>query len=173
MEEASGAVWQVASERLSAAVEGWEERGRMDRESREAAGGSGGLIRRAAVNVRQSGLEEAVWYRGGLLGFAEALGPPEEGVLELTPDRLSLLLPDGGGGGERTARVWSLLDIRAVQTSSATVQISPRAGGVVQFRFRDDSPLRWENLLRKALAEAYRRERWGEIREFQPRVVTR
>jgi len=83
-------------------------------------------------------------------------------------------MPAGGkGAGEQDSRLsWSLLEIRAVQTSSSSLQFSPRGGGLVELRFPYDSPLRWETLLRGALRRAYRREGRGEIVEFQPRIVT-
>lgn len=81
--------------------------------------------------------------------------------------------PSHAGAEGGLLEEWPLLDIRAVQTSSSSLQISPQGGGVVQFRFQGDSPRRWEDLLRRTLREAYRRAGRGEILEFQPRIVTR
>ena len=41
-----------------------------------------------------------------------------------------------------------------------------------EFKFPEDSPFRWEALLRENLRRAYRAAGRGEIVEFQPRIVT-
>jgi len=125
--------------------------------------------RTALVQVRRgAGREGPVIYRGEVLGFAEELGEPEEGLLELNTTALILRDPER----RSTPRgVWSLLDIQAVQTTSSALQISPAAGGVVHFRFLDDSPRRWEELLHSRIRDAFRLEGRGEILEFQPRIV--
>jgi hypothetical protein len=117
--------------------------------------------------VRRASRELPVWYHGSLQGFAEKLNEPVEGTLRLTEEELSLSAP--GAGMER----WPLLTLGAIQTSSSSLQISPKEGGVVQFRFEDDSPKRWEDLLRLAVRRAYRRQGRGEIIEFQPRIRSR
>jgi hypothetical protein len=124
--------------------------------------------------VRRSGEEAPVRWGGELLGFAEAMGGPVSGTVQLTPDALILHSHGGEEQGttqEASPEIWPLLDIRAVQTSSSSLQFSPSKGGLVQLRFRNDSPFRWEVLLRTALRQAYRREGLGEIVEFQPRIV--
>ena len=124
------------------------------------------LLHRSDVVVRQSGIESPVQWGGKLLGFAEAMGEGESGVLELSIEALRLRLASDPGD-----RVWPLLQIRAVQTSSSSLQFSPLQGGLVEFRFQNDSPFRWETLLRESLRLAYRKEGLGEIVEFQPRIV--
>lgn len=156
--ESSGASWEVSSHRLADAITALG--GPLTR----ARTSDGGLFHRAGVELRRSQKEDPVRYRGELQGFAETLGPSRTGFLELTDDVLSFRPPEGEG------EAWHLLAIRAVQTSSSSLQISPKEGGVVQFRFRDDSPRRWEALLHLALRRIYRSGGLGEIREFQPRI---
>jgi len=169
IQESSGEVWEVPGHRLTLAMEG-----RSDVDALESAAPET-LIHTAQVEVKQTtGRETPVRWGGKLLGFAEAMGEPTQGTLQLTGEALILFGGtgewDNSHGGDR-AETWPLLDIRAVQTSSSSLQFSPSAGGLVQFKFTDDSPFRWETLLRNALRRAYRREGMGEIVEFQPRIV--
>ncbi len=166
--EPSGELWEVSGHRLATAMEG---RGKKEKHSSAPPGTP---IPQARVEVRRSGREAPVWYRGGLLGFAEAMGEEASGTLELTETALILGSGAGAGGGSEDgnpSESWPLLQIRAVQTSSSSLQFSPSTGGLVQLRFPDDSPFRWETLLRGALRRAYQREGLGEIVEFQPRIV--
>jgi len=172
--ESSGATWEVPSYRLADAITALG--GPLTR----ARTSDGGLSHRAGVELRKSQKEDPVRHRGELQGFAETLGPPQTGFLVLQDDVLAFLPPDmtgkkgGAKGGEaedgNPLETWDLMDIRAVQTSSSSLQISPKEGGVVQFRFQDDSPRRWEALLHLALRRIYRSRGLGEIREFQPRI---
>jgi hypothetical protein len=135
----------------------------------------GPLPRETRVMVRQSGEEAPVRWGGELLGFAEAMGNPRTGKVALTDAELTLELVEenrNGGSPKESKKRWALLDIRAVQTSSSSLQFSPRSGGLVELRFPEDSPFRWEFLLREALRRAYRQAGRGEIVEFQPRIVT-
>jgi len=164
--ESSGELWDVPGHRLTAAMEGWSEK--------ESSGSAppGTPIRQAKVEVRKSGLEAPVWLGGELLGFAEAMGGAALGTLELSDEALTLRSRAGGGSEEGVPpESWPLLQIRAVQTSSSSLQFSPSTGGLVELRFLDDSPFRWETLLRDALQRAYGREGLGKIVEFQPRIV--
>lgn len=124
---------------------------------------------RARVHFRLASFETPVRFRGEVVGFREVLGPKALGFLELSPDALTLW-PETEG--TTPLHEWGLLDIRAVQTSSRSLQISPPTGGVVQFRFLDDSIKRWEDLLHQCLRDRYRKEGLGEVLEFQPRIVT-
>jgi hypothetical protein len=159
VEDPSGEVWEVPGDRLAAAVEGWTAK-----EMAETALDSG-VFHRSEVKVRESGAESPVHWGGELIGFAEAMGPGDSGFLELDGTALVLRLECG-----RNQR-WDLLDIRAVQTSSSSLQFSPLSGGLVEFRFPNDSPFRWEGILRQSLRLAYRAAGMGEIVEFQPRIV--
>jgi hypothetical protein len=148
---------------------------RWTEEDLDQAVGPGIPIHAARVTVRQSGDEAPVFLGGELMGFAEAMGDPTYGTLELTSEVLILQRDAGGADPPPEAlrkEKWPLLDIRAVQTSSSSLQFSPMSGGLVEFKFPEDSTFRWETLLRGALRRAYRRAGLGEIVEFQPRIVT-
>ena len=174
--EESGKSWDVPSHRLSQALDalgGAEPRARTD---------EGHLFYQAEVEVRVALREEAIWFRGRLLGYAEVLEAPSRGLLELTDEALALRAASGpqaspgGQEGHETAPTlasWPLLEIRAVQTSSRSVQISLLESGVVEFRFPQDSSRRWEDLLHRALRKAYVRDGRGSIQEFQPRIVVK
>lgn len=114
--------------------------------------------------LRRSIGEEPVRHGGSLLGFVERMGPEEVGSLKLRGNTLSFEV------GEGTIGQWSLLDLRSIQTSSSALQVTGQ-DGMVEFRFRGDSPRRWETLLHGLLREAYREQGRGEIVEFQPRIV--
>jgi len=129
-----------------------------------ATGEDGALCYQADVDVQYSGHERPVWFRGELVGFAEKLGEARRGSLVLEEETLAFHSPE-------VLREWPLMELRAVQTSSSALQISPVGGGLVQFRFLADSPKRWEDLLRHALKAAYKKRGRGEILEFQPRIV--
>jgi hypothetical protein len=131
-----------------------------------ALGEDGRLHFRSRVRVRFARQEEPVRFRDVLLGFAELFGEREEGSLELDHDRLVLTLD----GGEGEPMAWPLLELGALQTSSSSVQISPKGGGVVLFRFPQESTRRWDELLRTAIGLAWRQAGRGEVIEFQPRI---
>lgn len=118
----------------------------------------------ASATMRMATRETPVREAGALIGFFEALGPRCKGRLRL--DAETVVFSEEKGIEHR----WSLLELRALQSSSSSVQISPRTGGVVTFRFATDSPRRWEEFLRRALREAWAGAGRGEIREFQPRI---
>ena len=171
--ESSGEVWEVPSHQLTAAM---LVRGA---EAGPVPVASDPSIRSAEVLVRQSGREAPVRWKGAFLGFAEAMGEARPGVLDLTEEALYLRRSEMGEGQTETSGQprkvsgarWPLEEIRAVQTSSSSLQFSPAEGGLVECRFLNDSPYRWENLLREALRAFYRKHGLGEIVEFQPRIV--
>jgi hypothetical protein len=127
----------------------------------------GGLSWEARATMRTSTGEDPVRMAGRLLGFHERFGDGREGTLRVTDDGL-VFTPDDGGAPHR----WDLLDLRALQSASSTVQITPLRGPMMQFRFQADSPRRWEDLLRHLVAETWRGAGRGEVVEFQPRIVT-
>lgn len=120
------------------------------------------LTARAAA--RFSGAEHPVRYQEELIGFFEEWGGELPGHLVLEEARLRFE-PDQGAGRE-----WALRDVRAVQTASGAIQISPPEGGVVSFRMLRDSPRRWELALKDRIRRVWRAEDRGEIVEFQPRI---
>lgn len=133
----------------------------------------GGLRWEARAVARRAVEETPVRHGAGLLGFAERFGPPVEGRLLLTGEAVRFEGRSGEGGSPSASWRWELQELGSLQTSSKAVQLRPPSGGVVSFRFPDDSPRRWETLLEHALREAYREAGRGEIVEFQPRIVTR
>ena len=149
-------------------------------------GPDGRIARTAKVLMQVSAEEEPLRFRGSVLGFVESLSDRVEGILRLADDRLifepsaGILSQDSEAAGEASGdamgaeapMIWDLLDVRAVQSASAAVQISPVGGGVVQFRFESDSPFRWEALIKSALQKAYAGAGRGVISEFQPRIVS-
>ncbi len=171
--EADGGSWEVPVAALGAALDALG--GPIPR----ARGPQGRLEYASTVEVRRAFREEALRFRGELLGFAETLGRASRGVLRISGDDLSLWPepPPGtpesrSGEGSEPLDRWPLMELGGVQTSSISLQIAPRGGGLVQFRFPGDSPRRWEDLLHRALREAYLRAGLGEIVEFQPRIRT-
>jgi hypothetical protein len=125
------------------------------------------IIRRARVHLQEAGPERPVRWGGRLLGFVERFGDPRDGVLSVTAETLSFA--DTGGRREE----WDLEDLTALQASSSKVQVRTSGGRLLQFRFLEESPRRWESLLRHLVAVAWRRSGRGEVVEFQPRITTR
>ena len=128
-----------------------------------------GILYESRVVARRGEGEDTMRYRGEVLGFFERLGDRVRGTLRVTEDALEF---EGEGGGTTRSR-WNLLDLRAVQSSSSSVQIFTATRELVHFRFLDDSPMRWESMLHAVLQEAYAREGRGRIVEFQPRISVR
>ncbi len=120
---------------------------------------------RAMVSWRIA--EDAVWHGGVLRGFSESMGPAGEGAITVDRDTVSV---DGGRTG---AGRWRHLDIGAVQASSSSLQLSLPGERLVQLRFIADSPRRWETLMRRLIADAWKRAGRGRVIEYQPRIVAR
>lgn len=118
----------------------------------------------AAVIARYTKSEEPIRYRQRLLGFMERQGTRLPGILRISGSRLEFRRSAG------EADSWNLLDISALQASSSSIQISPRTGGVITFRFSDSSCRRWEEVIKAHLRAAWRDAGRGEIVEFQPRI---
>ncbi len=108
--------------------------------------------------------EEAIRRGGRLVGFAERMGPATPGSIRVNPSRVEIR--DG------TARGWEHLEIRSMQATSSSLQLSFPGDRLAQLAFVADSPRRWETLMRGLIAEAHRRAGRGEVLEFQPRIVT-
>lgn len=145
-----------------------------------ARGEDGRLRHHTRVRARFANREGPVRFRGEFLGLFELFGAGDEGILTLEHDRLTFQPGPGapgdrrGSGGEgEGVRAWHLLELRALQTSSSSVQISPREGGVILFRFPEDSVKRWEELLRGAISEVWEEAGRGKVIEFQPRIRAR
>ncbi|HEX9886844.1 MAG TPA: hypothetical protein VGA70_10160 [Longimicrobiales bacterium] len=138
------------------------------------AGGPRTAARKADGTVRYEArvmCSEALSFRpvrraGRLLGFFESQGRERPGTVVAGREGLSFEAVGGGAG-----RHWSFLDITGIQVSSSALQIKPRGAVLVQLRFPDDSPLRWEELVQWLMREAYTEHGRGLVVEFQPRVV--
>ena len=120
----------------------------------------------ARVELRQAVQETPLYRRGALLGFVEERGPRLPGTLAIEDGGLVFR---GDGGTEWGA---TFLDLRAIQASSSSVQVSPLGGGVITLRFVADSPRRWEDLIKQEIRSAWQEAGRGEILEFQPRIRT-
>ena len=176
VQESSGGEWDVPGTELTAAISAWEEGGADGTTEGEVPGGDVGypsaeLTREAKVLVRNSGNEAPVFLGGKFMGFAESMGKATYATLRLTENGLEVEYVEADTG-EKSADFWPFLEMRAVQTSSSSLQFSPPTGGLLEFRFLADSSFRWERLLRNAIRRAYREAGLGEILEFQPRIVT-
>jgi hypothetical protein len=167
--EPSGGEWDVPATELTKAISAWEEEGGVP--GRGDSVPKIELRREAQVQVRRSGNEAPVLLNGRFMGFAESMGGSAPATLRLTEEGLEVEYREAVPGEDLTS-FWPFLDIRAVQTSSSSLQFSPSTGGLLEFRFEADSPYRWERLLRNALRRTYRKAGLGEIVEFQPRIVT-
>jgi len=108
--------------------------------------------------------EWPVRYRKAVIGFYEERGPKVSGMLRLEEQVIRFTETAG------KAHEWRLLDLTAVHTASAAIQISPLGGGLVSFHLPDDSPRRWEDELKWRIRLLWEGEGRGEIREFQPRI---
>ena len=139
----------------------YQNGGPMTRATRDD--GSFAYSAEALVSWRES--EEAVWHRGALLGFAETMGPALPGRISVGAETVQV--EDGRPASGR----WAHLDLRAVQAASSSLQLSLPGEELVQLRFLDDSPRRWETLMHRLIADAWARAGRGRVVEFQPRIV--
>jgi len=120
----------------------------------------------ARVRFRKAVGQGTAWERGRVSGFYEQFTERVRGDLRVSPDGLTLR-DESDGVWE-----WGWSQIRAVQTSSRSVQINLHPGGLFDLAFEADSPRRWEGLIHRALRRHYA-GRGLEVLEFQPRIVTR
>lgn len=139
----------------------YQHGGPMTRATRDD--GSLAYSAEALVSWRES--EEAVWHRGALLGFSETMGPALPGRISVRADTVQV--EDGRPASGR----WAHVDLRAVQAASSSLQLSLPGDGLVQLRFPNDSPRRWETLMHGVIADAWARAGRGRVVEFQPRIV--
>ncbi len=127
---------------------------------------------RALVSWRRS--EEAVRYRGALRGFSETMGPTAPGTISVDAETVAVEAETAPAAERRrTSSRWRLVDLRAVQAASSSLQLSLPGDRLVQLRFLDDSSRRWETLMRQLIADAWARAGKGRVVEFQPRIVVR
>lgn len=120
----------------------------------------------ARVFVAWRDKERAIWYKGTLRGFSETMAPEAQGTVAADRDEVRIEAPSAESGR------WNYLELRAVQASSSSLQLSLPGDRLVQLRFAADSPRRWEEMLRALVRDAYRRAGRGAVLEFQPRIET-
>jgi hypothetical protein len=132
---------------------------------------------RAAATLKFSQVEHPIRWQDRLLGFFEHFGPGLPGKLLLVGSYIRFeptTAANGGGGtgGGTSDWSWDLRDFRSLQSASDSIQFTTHRGDLVQVAFKDDSPRRWEILLKHALQEVWHREGKGEILEVQTRIRT-
>ena len=122
-------------------------------------------IHEAQVALGRAVGQDTVRFNGHVLGFAERIRAEGKGILRLHSDRVIWCAK----GNDPVA--WPLDVIRAIQISSRAIQVRFLGCGLRQFEFIEDSPKRWEDLMRMVLQRFYATR--GEIIvEFQPQIVT-
>ena len=147
-------------------------------------GQEGEPLLEAPAVLRRVQDEEPLRFRGRVIGFVERYTEGRRGTLRLHPTALSFT-PSGEADdvpeGQPPSRMlpseeeagwrWDLLDLRAVGSSSSSVQFMPREGPAVELRFTGDSPRRWEEALKGVAADRWEKAGRGRVVEFQPRIV--
>ena len=131
-----------------------------------AENAEGALSYEAHVTVARGNQHQAVWWKGSVIGFFERITDRRKAVLRLDGNTVTVT------GAGREPLVWQLEAIRAMQISSKAIQLNIRDVGLHQMEFSNDSPKRWEDLLRVALRRFYA-GLGQEVIEFQPKIVTR
>ncbi len=126
----------------------------------------GATRRPAPVTLRIAPRQKPYRHSDVLLGFIEEFDPPEDGTIELGEDSINFK----SAAGERR---WPLDELTAVQPTSGTLNLKLRKGPLVAIRFRDGSPLLWEERVKAAIQKRFSASGRGEIAEFQPRIVCR
>lgn len=129
-------------------------------------GDEGHALESSAV-ARFAVKEWPVRYRDAVVGFFEERGSKIAGTLRLGQREIRFTEEAG------PVHEWPLLDLTAVLTASAAIQISPPEGGLVSFRLIGDSPRRWDDSLKQRIRRLWHGAGRGEIREFQPRIRAR
>jgi hypothetical protein len=125
----------------------------------------GSLDYAAVVRYKRVVGQGVVYHEKSAVGFYEQFSPVSRGTLRCTDDGVELSGDDGA------AYVWPWVTLRAVQTSGKSVQLNLRKEGLFDFRFEEDSPRRWEELIHARL-QAHYRMAGLRVREFQPRILT-
>jgi hypothetical protein len=151
---------QTAADMIDA-IRVWEE------ETPTGIQADGSLAYEALVTFSRIVGQGTVFRSRELTGFYEKYSAPGHGLLGVYDTGVRLRADSGAG----TSFEWPWADLRAVQTSSKSLQLNTRTDGLFDFRFDDDSPRRWEELMHRCLQDFYRPSH-QRVREFQPRIVT-
>lgn len=126
---------------------------------------AGAPIHQAQVSLGRAEGQDIVRFNGHVLGFSERIKAKGKGILRLYSDRVIWCAK------ECEPFDWPFDVIRAIQISSRAIQVRFLQCGLHQFEFIEDSPKRWEDLMRMALQRFYA-TRGKVIVEFQPQIVT-
>ena len=126
----------------------------------------GTVYHEARVVASCGNRHDAVWWKGRVLGFFERLRDRREAILRLVGRGVTVTSPG------REPLVWGLESIMAVQISSNAIQLNVRDSGLHQMEFPDDSPKRWDDLMKVALRRFYEAHD-REVLEFKPQIITR
>jgi len=132
-----------------------------------------GTLRWSARAVLKTGTrEQPIRWKDQLLGFFERFNPGKPGNLRLEGDLLAFD-QDKAQTGEPLTHTWPIRIFQSLQSASSSIQFTTDPGELVYLAFENDSPRRWEILLREALQVAWTEEGRGEIAEVQPRIRVR
>jgi len=142
------------------AIDGWDERVPTVLDE------DGNLDYGAHIHYRRAVGQGVALVGDQVAGFYEEFTDRTGGNIHANEEGLTLRDDTGD------VLAWGWEDLRAVQTSSRSLQINVHPEGLFDLTFESDSPRRWENLMHRALRNHYR-ARGLEVMEFQPRVVTR
>ena len=148
----------------------------------EKMGSEESLFREAEIVLGKAEGQDVIRWRGEVLGFSERISWKGGGRIRLEGDALTFGPSQDPAGfvgrKERAAPADELAglscllgDINGVQISARALQVTLEGGRLYQLQFIDDSPKRWEDLLRLALRRFYA-GRGRCITEFKPRIVT-
>ncbi len=141
------------------------------------------LFREARITLGRAEGHDVIRWRGEVLGFSERISWKGEWLVRLEGEALAFRPNQGTAPSARrpvrtgptaAAEGFACLlgDIRGVQISAKALQVTVEGSRLYQLKFIDDSPKRWEDLLRLALRRLYARS-GSCITEFKPRIVTK
>ena len=119
----------------------------------------------ARVRYRRAVGQGVAYERGEVAGFYEEFTERAGGTVKVHAGGLTLLDDTGD------AFDWDWSAIRAVQTSSRSLQLNIHPDGLFDLEFEGDSPRRWEGIMHRLL-RAHHADQGSEVVEFQPRIVT-
>ncbi len=128
--------------------------------------GEESLFRESRIVFGRAEGYDVIRWRGEVLGFSERISWKGEGLLRLEGEALSFR-----PGGKSEGFSCLLGDIRGVQISSRSLQVTLEEMRLCQFELLDDSPKRWEDVLCLALRRFYARS-GQRVTEFKPRIIT-
>ena len=128
--------------------------------------GEESLFRESRIVFGRAEGHDVIRGRGEVLGFSERISWKGEGLLRLEGEVLSFR-----PGGKSEGFSCLLGDIRGVQISSRSLQVTLEEMRLCQFELLDDSPKRWEDVLCLALRRFYAQS-GQRVTEFKPRIIT-